>query len=306
MSRLTLILDSTQINDFYSCPMFWNLYHRQGLIPIKDTIESKYRDAGSFAHLMLEHYYNNIHIGVREACQAARAVQNTYSTVDAALEKLIRDRFEQYWMKWMVLKDIEPLTQKIHKIEIGTNGLPVDIYEEQPIVEKGFSYCLLDNANYLFVLEGKLDVLGTYSGVRAFMDHKFQFREHNLYDKRIQFRNYALGTECSTGIVNYIRFHQKLQDNTLVRDVTTIMKDETRWWKSELIKKYTEIAHAIENDSFLNNWGSCEGRYGSPCIFTSNKRTARMGICDNQGNPSMLHFIKQANYTTKSETWSPW
>ena len=58
-------------------------------------------------------------------------------------------------------------------------------------MRKGFSYELLNTREYLFVLEGKVDLIFTDFG-GGFMDHKTQFRARSLYKKSLKSRTSSI------------------------------------------------------------------------------------------------------------------
>lgn len=298
-----VILDSTQISDFMTCPMLWHLKHVERLESPHGNKEPI--QAGSYGHKMLENYYTNIHLGIQSALAAANGTSSDEFNIPEELKETVRKRFQEYWMRYSALRDIVPITRKKYTIKIAPNGLPIDAFVDEPLVEQGFSYPLLDTKEFLFILEGKVDLIGTYGGQTVFMDHKFQFRERNLYQKRVQFRNYSLALKLNTGIVNYIRFHKKLQDNTFVRDVITLLGWELEWWREELIKIFKHVAKAKVSGTLENNWDACEGKYGYACNFTSSVKHGRLGICENQANTQLVTFIKSSHYQ-KTPAWTPW
>ena len=281
MSKTTLVLDSTQISQFLTCPTMWKL-HNLELLELNGFGKSA-MDMGTYGHSLLEHYYKLVAGGIDET--GAR---------DAAL------------------KGPEPV-DKLSSIEIGTVRKTFMYYCErykgcdfQPSspdsVEVGFSYKLFEDENRLYLLEGKMDghsfgpSVGMFDNQRMFIDHKFQLRAHQLYNKRIQFRNYALATNSLYGMINYIRFHKNPTEDTFVREVIPFSRQELELWREKLIRVYDRLAENVNKGMFPQNWASCEGYYGRPCQYTL--------ICE-QDIPMVQENVKQMRYH-QIEKWRPW
>ncbi len=305
----TLILDSTQISSFYECPTLWDYAHNQSIAlsnVVRDDIA-----AGSMGHKLLEIYLRERGSYPAATPQAAQAVKKMLAfNVDAEdkcetdqhgfplspeLRQRVLARLTDYLMVYSQ-NDYKTLMRQRPCIKIDENGLPFDSFTNEPLVEQGFSYKLLDAKEYLFVLEGKVDWMINLSGQPAWVDHKWQFRERRLYPKSIQFRNYSLALNLNLGVINYIRMHTKLNDNTFVRDPISFSSLELQWWKQELIEKYIEIVRMRERGAFLQNFGSCGGKFGYACDFTQ--------LCEERNADSRAK-IQEAKYVKKVE-WKPW
>src|SRR5205085_2807486 len=104
-------------------------------------------------------------------------------------------------------------------------------------VEVGFSDLLYEDSEHLFVLEGKIDLLGTIDQTKILVDHKFQERSHNLYEKSVQFRNYSMVAGRQLLIINYIRMAPSAT-KPFERVLVSFTTDEHRWWRKELVKIY--------------------------------------------------------------------
>ncbi len=299
-----IILDSTQISTYCTCPESWRLLNVENITAASKTDDPK--AAGSYGHKLLEIYYNNIHnIKANEA--AALALKFDYNSEDKEKSdgnrfplsdekiNLVRNRFETYW-QINFSKDFIPLFKNKYKIIIGDDGFPIDTTEQVPLVEQGFSYKLYEDRDYLFILEGKIDLLCSYASYeRIWVDHKFQFRSRNLYEKRIQFRNYCLATDLSIGVINYIGLQKEVNKNTFSRQLISMPKNELDWWKIRLIDIYKRVAQSLKTNVFEKNFESCEGKY-SQCMFTQ--------ICE-EPTPVVREAIKKQYYHPK-EVWKPW
>lgn len=290
--RKTLILDSSQMQTYGECPEKWRLQNVEYL-----TLSNKIRDdfaMGTYGHKLLEIYYSTMRTGT--LTKAIEALNNYTLPAEYPLSldrrEAVWNRVRDYWMKYSSVGDILISTRPARTIGFDDSGFPCTVTEHEPLVEKGFSFPLLDTPEYLFVLEGKIDVIGWMSGQELFMDHKFQTRAHRLYPKSIQFRNYALATGMRTGIINYVRLHKILEKDTLERQIISFSVNELREWKEELIERYIGIV----NGRIYKERAACGGKFGFPCEFTK--------ICD-ETELVTIKAIKESMYKQK-EHWSPW
>ena len=318
--RQTLILDSSQLSQYFSCAENWNLGSQQNLVaidkrdPSSTQVPSEAITMGSLGHKYLEIYYLEL-FRTKSPQQAAAAAlafnpdladfaDNNNYPLDPLNRKKVLERFKDYLMTYPADRDFQVAYKKLPAI-FATNDCCngqwkeslIDSFRYEPLIEKGFSYKLFESYEYLFVLEGRIDFMGyAKDGTLIFMDHKFQLREHLLYERNVQFLNYALATGLNLGVINYIRLHDKVQVKTFVRQPLSFSSLRLYHWKQELIEKYVEIAKAIRTDSFPQNWGSCSGQWGRPCMFTP--------LC-NEYNTSSREAIRQRDFTTKA-IWRPW
>jgi len=291
MEKFTLVANSTQLQAFGECPEQWNLAHRENLE--KKDQRKDAMNAGSFGHTMLETYYKSIASGksLNDALNLATSL-----TPEPRLE-------------------LEPEMVKVLKDKLFIYGMTYaksDFIPESPeTVELGFSVPVYEDSSRLFILEGRLDAYqhtpmgGFFNGSRAIMDHKFQMRHHELYQKRLQFRNYAWATKSSLFIVNYISMTKKTDDTTFRRKVIPFSSLEHQLWERRLIQMFMNMEMAIKISSgaltgkpqpYEHRWNSCENKYGYPCQFTD--------ICE-QTNEAAIEMVKKTQYHQIKE-WRSW
>ena len=291
--RQTIILDSTKIDNFLQCNQMMNLAYIENLTPsnlIKEDIS-----AGAYGHKLLEIYYTHLPCGWKSSMAEVNKFHlNEDFPLSIEKRKLVEARLQYYWQRYAG-SDYETLCGTRIKM-IAKDGLPVEVEEAFPLVEQGFSYKLYEDRDYLFILEGRIDWLVNIQGTKAFVDHKFQFRESNLYEKSIQFRNYSLVTGLNLGIINYIRLHQKIDEKTLVRSTTSFSSLDIRMWREELIDIYMNYANIVRKNEFPLNRSSCSGKFGYPCQFVD--------IC-NEHSKSIKEAVKKTKFV-KREPWNPW
>lgn len=302
MPQQILILDSSQIAAFLNCPTEWDYSYNQNLG--YEAAPDEPMQAGTFGHKWLEIFYGSRGQGdpINVAVSNAHALKPSAEfNLSDQMVKQIKERLDHYWMVYSA-NDFAPMVKKGYEVKINEFGLPIDTYPSIPLVEQGFSYPLLDTREYLFILEGKIDLICNYNNQRAFVDHKFQFRKRDLYLSRIQFKNYALATGLYFGVVNYIRLHKEVTKDTLSRQPINFNPMFLQTWKAALIQIYKRIARLkaegpIEmNMTDGHNWDACEGKFGYPCKFTP--------VCEEFSQP-MKQALKNQLYIIKQE-WKPW
>ncbi len=287
MPKIDIILDSTQISQFLECAEEWNLSNNENL-----ELNDAYKRAlnmGSYGHLLLETYY-------KELCSndKTKATEISLATkVPERLElenediELVKERFQVY--TFVYLND-------------------QFLVKDPACVELGFSYLLYEDDDRRYILEGKIDhyshhgpSFGYFNGQRTIMDHKFQLKAHDLYQRRIQFRNYALVAKASMFIINYIRLTKKVDKTTYKRDIIPFSTLELDLWRERLIRIFRKvelekIRVKETGESYEHNWGSCENKYGYACQYTH--------ICESTSLVE-LEQVKKLRYHKKEE-WKPW
>ncbi len=322
MSKQTLILDSSQLSVLGECEERWRLENQENLIHIRKdlaapgmsaetlSLESNRPNdpiaAGSLGHKYLEIYYRSLGLTQDQtlACRDALAfdpdaadfVDEHQYPLKKELKAQVRSRFTEYLMTYAA-RDYEVSRKRSPSICVSDEGELYDCYVYTPLIEQGFSYHLYEDSQYLFILEGKIDFIGETNGTRLWMDHKWQFRERELYRKSIQFRNYALATGLDLGIINYVRLHKEVNPKTtFVRQPISFSAYERRCWKEELISLFMGYAHKLRDSDLKQNFSACGGKFGYICEFTP--------LCE-EWNPATREAIKARDFTTRKE-WLPW
>lgn len=304
-----LVMDSSQLTTWCGCSREWSYVNGENLIAIADPTAtgkpSEAAAAGTLGHKYLEIYYTELAITKdREKAsevamsfdpdKADLAEQNF--PLDKELRQRVRNRFVDYLMTYTD-RDITPATKKIPTIIIGEDGNLRDSFAATPLVEQGFSYKLFESKEYLFVLEGRIDLIGrTKDLTMVWEDHKFQFREKQLYKKSIQFRNYSLVTKLNIAVINYIRMHEKVGPRTFVREPISFSSQEMHQWQQELTEIYVTIARQVAKAEFPMNRGACGKAWGGSCQFAP--------LCETY-DPNLRELLKKQQYGQR-RVWRPW
>ena len=280
----SLALDSTQMALFLECPQKWYLTWIQQLH--KDNNYTKPLDKGSLMHYLLEHYHKsyfyskNFVEAQKYALDLSRKwFKNETHTLTKEDYTLVTTRFTQYLFYWF------------------SNELQTMAVNGEPAVEMGFSLPLVDNPDFHFVLEGKIDRFAqTKNGLEMFVDYKTQGQYKIINKRRIQFKNYSLACGKSRGMIDIIGLQADLKEGYLRRDLTYFSPPELQRWKSEVIKIFYQVANCVLNNIYPHNWESCDGKYGYLCNFSE--------LCECV-DPQIYENIKHTKYHIAKE-WTPW
>jgi hypothetical protein len=319
MPKQTLILDSTQIDAFLTCPQLWDYGQKQRLSPATGAPTGEAMLMGTYGHKLLELYYKAKAEGKsqvqaigaaeefdpdRETCECNKPEFDEYHDFTTAIAERPLDidiKYHPFKPKPFPLekpKRYEVLQRfREYSYTYTTNDI-------EPLssahVEVGFSHLLYEDSERVYILEGRIDNIGKISGQQVWQDHKFQLRARDLYKKSIQFRNYSLvmyeTMGICTGIVNYIRLTKGITKDTFKRELTQFNGLELKLWKTELIVIFNKILDAQNSNGYKQNWSACSGKFGYPCDFTP--------LCE-EYNADIVKAKKQQLYTVREE-WKPW
>lgn len=293
MSKQILTLDSSQIVQFLKCPTFHHYCSTRNLV--HRHVSRAAMDRGTVMHGLIQRYYHSLteQESPTIAMQFALGELNTLKQTVNLEEKdydVIARRFTGYMVKYY------------------TDKIKVAVWQGRPALEIGFSIPILDNDQYYFVLEGKIDMISVMSDQLIIWDHKCQSREYYLYGYTIQMLNYALAVGTKQTMHNYIRLHQKEQPNTYVRKLNYIPGWLLNQWKVKLqnifhtvanrtlwISENEKLYYEIHGKDFPNQSCSDIG-FGKKCPFTD--------VCQEQLVSIQEQIIKRD--FQKREPWKPW
>lgn len=320
--KTILILDSSQIQAFGECPTLWYYAYQRHLQknppPGWSGSQNVPMDMGTYGHKLLEIIYKERSKGNysgaldlafaydidKETCRCSHGAEKhkpLCESVGCPCAEFVPVQFP------LSLPDREFVKNRVLEYTMVEGPVIPELKALDPEhVEVGFSYNLYEDDKRLYILEGRIDLLGQIANncPEGWADHKFQSRERDLYLKSIQFRNYAMVTELAIGVVNYIRFAKKVEkDKTFKRSIISFSRLEMSSWKDNLIRKYNQIEQALLCDDWYDpndNWrerSSCAGKFGYPCEFTK--------LCEEYTNPALIRIYEQSEYQKKAE-WRPW
>ena len=313
MKKIVVTLDSTQISSFLECPRLWDYGDRQHLT-LKVQEPNNAMMIGSYGHKLLEIYYKGraAHLSGADAIQKAKAFDPDTESCECGHEqsKHIIIGGTPFCHKgcscktftpkpYPLPKDIRADVARRFELHCYTYANRDFIVTDERAVEVGFSHRLYESSTRLYILEGRIDLFNPKDpemNTIGFVDHKFQMQRRDLYEKSVQFRNYAYVTKARLAIINYIRMAKNIDGNTFQRKLISFSPMEHLWWEKELLKIYNAIAGYIVGEAFPPNWNSCQGRFNTRCAFTS--------LCE-EINSDIVEAKKEQLYVLK-EQWRPW
>ncbi len=318
MSKFILTLDSSQLANFSDCPMYWN-YANNECLGYAHEQEKEAMNAGTYGHYLLDIFYTKRAQGesINDAAAAAFAF-NPDTEFQCSCGHILKEHTRtllhhnhacskclthaicwKFDPKPFTLSQDMRIAVKTRLREYFLTYSQNDFIPNNPsAIEVGFSKPIYEDEENLFVLEGRIDLIGTWQGLATIVDHKFQLRKRDLYKKAIQFRNYDLVCDGLTNmlVINYIRLTKGVTKDTLVRDPVTFTSLERAWWKKEVVKMFFQVKKQMQSSEFVQNWGMCGGKYGYPCLYAP--------LCE-EHNQEIRERKKNQLFVVK-EAWKPW
>lgn len=322
MSKFTLVLDSSQIATYLECPQQWYYQYNQRLYPLA-VQDTSAMDAGTYGHKLLDIYYKSkilspmLSLNDRielcyaydpdiDTCECGCTLMDHTRIQALALEECQRCRYCLSFRPkpFPLSQDIRYQVRnrfKDYLLRYQTNDfMPYNADS----VEVGFSHHLYEDEENLFILEGRIDLLGVLQGLDVVVDHKFQLATHYLYPKSVQFKNYALVCGARTLVINYVRLGKVFKDAFLERVLVNFTLPELEVWKIRLIKMFFRIKEAIQSNSYQQNWATCKG-FGKTYNQSEPKYCMYTQLCE-EIDKRTLETKKDVLYKVREEIWRPW
>lgn len=321
MAKFTLVQDSSQISTYLECPQKWLNYYVKRLEPQAFYDDDEAMNSGTYGHKLLETYYRMRCKGatINEAVAAFNAYNPDTDTCECGCSKDYHcpipalnivtcqkckkcPEFRPHpfhldtFTRNRVKKRIAEYTAKYANNDI----MPIS----EQHVEIGFSESIHEDHENLFVLEGRIDVIGKWQGLDCVMDHKLQQKTHWLYMKSIQLKNYALITKSPMAVINYVRLANKVDENTLARDIVTFTRVELAAWQKRLVHIFMRMKKTLQSGQPERNWNACSSSrltYDKSrpqyCWFTD--------LCETV-DPQVAEAKEKTLFKIKENVWRPW
>lgn len=234
--RKVLVLDSHALSDYQICPARFDYSCIKFIQPNqKKAAFSK----GTVISTLLENYYKAKMAGTLDKHMVVQIVAEHLNPteLDKDTKELIEMRFYRYWQ--MYRKE---------------SWIPL-------AVETGFSEVLYEDENYLFIYEGRPDLIAkaSFNGPRLVADHKSQSREYKIYPHNNQAKGYCTMNKIDFFVYNY--FGLQIggdNDKWFHRQTVSFSKEQIEDWKQETIKWYHRI---LTDHERLRSW-RCESKFG--------------------------------------------
>lgn len=314
-NRITLALDSSNIQSYLTCPRMWHFKYVNNYRKVRPK---KALDLGTFTHYLLELYYRNpgkLQEILGEVIHAKQVgsiepLVEAFSTLPAGYQKDPGDP------EFPVL-ELEPseyleLCSKMQMYSEYYSGRDFKLAVKDGVkgAEVGFAINLFSgeiegvDRPVDFIFEGRIDLLVELvlnGSPLCWVDHKTQQRKVDLYGKKIQFRGYDLALNHENdnfgyGMINYFGLQKSTTkpNERFRRELINFSPVARVEFKKFLIEKvFTPI---VKNPVGFRdpNFGSCSGAFEShPCDFVS--------ACESP-NPTLTliqNFVEV-------EPWRPW
>lgn len=294
MPKQVIALDASKIRSVLTCEEQFKLHYVENLRKTNLYLDTKHRyaDKGTLVHELLAIFYTLRALQPKvDRWKHSRVTWNLFKKnkliekagFDKEFEQLVYERFMQY-MAQHSLWDFVPLVKN------GVVG-----------VETPFAVRLYEDDDKIFILEGRIDLLGYDSRGNGFCDHKTQERIGNLYERKIQFLCYALASTFNHGTINYFGLAKDYKAGmTLRRKLLYIPQDHIDWWKDYLITqvypRMYDLSYGIKK--FARNPNACAGDFEKfQCPYTM--------ICESFKDKERQELIKKQFYEVVPR-WSPW
>lgn len=243
--KTIISLSQSQISEFLRCAQLWNLHSAQ-LWGKAEVQERHALDAGTIVHAFLEQHYkgNNFAAAPRHFSPETKELWEGF------------DEREYKGRPKYLTRDF--LFERV-KMYIMGRTLQGDWKAKD--VEVGFSTVIFENDQFVFVLEGRIDLLTE----GMIIDFKTQSRYSNLSKRKIQFITYAMATGIPHVMIQYIMLTEKVDNHTFRTDLMSYSRAEMEYWKNYLIER---VFMKIAKWEIEPNHGACAGTYdAAPCMF---------------------------------------
>jgi hypothetical protein len=258
MSKITIVLDATQLDTLQSCGFKYHLRHNLNKSPMS---KAEALDRGDLMHYAKEPYY-----------LALQAGEPWNKAVDAGLVGMrIRAADESE------LSSIEIDTLLKAFEENVTMWRTWDQSIQVVAVEQPFSYVLYEDEQFRFVMAGKIDLLFSDNRyVNCPMDTKTYSRDFPLRRSTNQFTNYAIATNSNYLWVDRVGLQKSLKPQDKHKRIPLSYDQEIKEeWKQDTIKWFMYYYDFYSSGSWPKNRTSCD-KFNRLCEYHDD-------ICDTSG-----------------------
>lgn len=303
MPKIVIRLDTSQMMAFRNCPRYWYYSYREHLR--SPYAKQRAADKGTLVHLMLQIFYT-----LKTAQPDVNPIEHSTNTVEIFKKLRIEKDFDKLYNleDKVFLHIIERFTQ--YAMRHYRNDMRILENNGVPALEIGFSKVLYEDADVIFIVEGRLDYLCEYNGIEMWGDHKTQDQSRILYPYKSQFLTYAWATGFDRALINYFgmqaKFDEKDANKIFHRQAIYFPQWRIEAWENEMksifweAKNFLDASKALEElgeNAFPMKTNSCGGNMDYfPCIFSK--------ICETE-SPELKAAIKQ-NYFAKRIPWETW
>ncbi len=233
-------LDSHKLSSFQACEQRYVYAHRDNLQFLTTKLSGMAK--GTLWHQIMEKHYQLIQ------------QSNLYSTV--------KNETKDYLCS-IVPEDLR--ADFLAKYILYAHRYNKYIDREILGCEIGFDKILYEDERYLFIYQGKIDLLLRNKEKIMWVDFKTRHpmftKPHHHFCNQFLGYSWAVGTD--TGIIDYLTWHKQVKPDTLKRDYVHHPKSKLDAWKSDTISWFFKVARMQEP---LRNRSSCDQKYSCPFI----------------------------------------
>jgi hypothetical protein len=272
MNKTVLILNSHSLSNFQRCE---DLYKFRDLIHIVPVIQNNKMERGSIVHKYIQLHYQN---KIRPKASIEKLLNNAFFWRDYIAKRLKVDPKEAYLVYSACMQ-----YREVYKTE---TWIPL-------AVEKGFSFKLYEDGDYLFLYEGRPDLvaLNSYEDHSLIVsDPKTESARRSLYEFNNQAMGYCYCLNASKFVYNYITFTKEIQFR---REPFEFTKEQLAKWYSNTIEWYMRIEDALRKRKFVPSW-QCSTQYGV-CDYHK--------ICEQTSDVVKLSTIKALFKVKEHRSW---
>jgi hypothetical protein len=239
--KKVLKLDSHLLSNYQNCP---KQFYYNGIRRIELARPVEFFQRGTVMTECLEDMYNQKHGGIWQPANMVDIAEKRVDKSEMSDENkaLVTRVFYQY-CRYYAKEDWVPLA-----------------------TELPFSVVLYEDDEYIFIYEGRIDLLvfkSRYDRQIIVTDNKTYSRESEIYPFNNQAMGYCYVLRTNTFCYNYIGFTQtKKPDDNFFRTQVKFSPQQIHDWKEDTIYWF----HKIVRDEDYRKSRQCEGKYGV-CSF---------------------------------------
>lgn len=239
MPQKIVIADSHAISRFQECEA---AYEFSNVIKIQTREERRGIDRGTVIATLLEEYYRARKNGelTREKIFEIIAKHLDTSELSADDKDLIRFRFMKYYGHY--------------------KNENLEIIAVEP--ETAFSKVIYEDKDYLFIYEGRPDIIFKTPGVNGIIypaDHKSRSQNHSIYFYNNQAMGYCWASRTQHFMYNFFGLQETGgAEKWFERPTKVFTEDQILEWKEDTIEWFHRIARTTK---FLRS-RRCQGKYG--------------------------------------------
>jgi len=311
---IEIILDASQLEVFEACPRKWHYSYVKNLIPLQSH---RSFDIGSYYHEVLALFYSlplgpTPYPNITESSELWKQYLLKTGRITAYNDRIkyaCEFSSNPNLLQKFNIKDID--AQAFHRkriVDYIYRYSEEDEYLESIAIEQGFSRLLYEDASRRYILEGKIDFVGSGKPYGFFvMDHKTQSRYDDRWEFNHQVCNYLSVTKADYFVYNYIGLQDKLPMNGMRRMIYKPHPGMLEQWEKEVLRtfhemydfitKYQETDRILHAEQFPRRRAACDSSKYGLCAYHK--------LCSVPDGSKWVGAVESA-YKEKDQRWRAW